>query len=139
MNSTCSTRRTRVSADGDGVVLHAGAAPLRETADYTGLVAAVTAALADTYRGPWLHAPGRVFVDLAVAVAVDPVDRRLGERTTAATATGTLELVLGRGTASGAVRGGERPAHYGGWIPMLADVGPRRIWAAPGDRGPCVP
>jgi hypothetical protein len=53
-------------------------------------VAAVTAALADTYRGPWLHAPGRVFVDLAVAVAVNPVDRRLGERTTAATATGTL-------------------------------------------------
>jgi hypothetical protein len=69
--------------------LHAGAARLRETADYTGLVAAVTAALADTYRGPWLHAPGRVFVDLVVAVAVDPVDRRLGERTTAATATGT--------------------------------------------------
>jgi hypothetical protein len=86
MNST--SRRTRVSADGDGVVLHAGAAPLRETPDYTGLVAAVTAALADTYR-PWLHAPGRVFVDLAVAVAANPVDRWLGERTTAATATGT--------------------------------------------------
>jgi hypothetical protein len=51
MNSTCSTRRTRVSADGDWVVLHAGAARLRETADYTGLVAAVTAALADTYGG----------------------------------------------------------------------------------------
>jgi hypothetical protein len=26
-------------------------------------------ALADTYRGPWLHAPGQVFADLAVAVA----------------------------------------------------------------------
>lgn len=26
--------------------------------------------MADTYRGPWVHAPGRVFTDLAVAVAV---------------------------------------------------------------------
>jgi Transposase DDE domain group 1 len=69
MNSTCSTGRARVSPDGDGVVSHAGVALLRETAEYTGLVAAVTAALADTYAGPWLHAPGRVFCDLAVAVA----------------------------------------------------------------------
>src|SRR4051812_49652458 len=38
-------------------------------AEYTGLVDGVTAALADTYRGAWLHAPGRVFTDLAVAVA----------------------------------------------------------------------
>src|SRR5215207_49158 len=69
MNSTCSTRRARVSPDGDGVVSHAGAALLREIADYTGLADAVTAALADTYRGPWMHPPGRVFCDLAVAVA----------------------------------------------------------------------
>lgn len=69
MNSTWSTRRVRVSADGDGVVSHAGAVLLRETAEYTGLVDAVTAVLADTYRGRWLHAPGRVFADLAVAVA----------------------------------------------------------------------
>ena len=27
------------------------------------------AALADTYRGPWVHAPGDVFADLAAAVA----------------------------------------------------------------------
>src|SRR6266516_2075516 len=69
MNPTGSTRRVRVSADGDGVVSHAGAALLREAAERTGLVDAVTAALADTYRGPWVHAPGRVFTDLAVAVA----------------------------------------------------------------------
>ncbi len=25
--------------------------------------------MADTYAGPWLHSPGRVFTDLAVAVA----------------------------------------------------------------------
>ena len=42
---------------------------MREMAEYTGLVDAVTTASADTYRGPWLHPPGRVFTDLAVAVA----------------------------------------------------------------------
>ena len=62
-------RRVVVSADGQGVVSHAGVGLLREMAEHTGLVDGVTAALADTYRGPWLHAPGRVFTDLAVAVA----------------------------------------------------------------------
>jgi hypothetical protein len=42
---------------------------LRELAQDTGLVEGVTAALADTYAGPWQHAPGRVFADLAVAIA----------------------------------------------------------------------
>lgn len=69
MDFTRSTARVKVSADGGGVVSHAGAALLRETAEYTGLVGGVSAALADTYRGPWLHAPGRVFCDVAVAVA----------------------------------------------------------------------
>ena len=42
---------------------------LRETAEHTGLVDAVSEALLDTYRGVPIHAPGRVFADLAVAVA----------------------------------------------------------------------
>src|SRR5438046_1297138 len=42
---------------------------LRELAQDTGLVEGVTAALADTYAGPWQHAPGQVFADLAVAIA----------------------------------------------------------------------
>ena len=58
-----------VSADGAGVVSHAGVGLLREMAEYTGLVDAVTTALAATYGGRWLHPPGRVFTDLAVAVA----------------------------------------------------------------------
>src|SRR3954451_22277227 len=62
-------RRGVVSAGGQGVVAHAGVGLLRDMAEYTGLVDGVTAALADTYRGSWLHAPGRVFTDLAVAVA----------------------------------------------------------------------
>jgi hypothetical protein len=44
--------RVKVSADGHGVVSHAGMSVLRELADQTGLSAQVTTALADTYRGP---------------------------------------------------------------------------------------
>ena len=58
-----------VSADGQGVVSHAGVGLLREMAEYTGLVDGVSGALIDTYRGIPVHAPGRVFTDLAVAVA----------------------------------------------------------------------
>lgn len=58
-----------VSADGTGVVSHAGVGLLREMAEYTGLVDGVTDALLDTYKGAPVHAPGRVFTDLAVAVA----------------------------------------------------------------------
>jgi len=58
-----------VSADGQGVVSHAGVGLLREMAEYTGLVDAVTAAVIGTYKGVPLHPPGRVFADLAVAVA----------------------------------------------------------------------
>jgi hypothetical protein len=64
-----SGRRVKVSADGRGVVSHAGAALLRELASETGLADAVTGALIDTYRGVPVHAPSRVFADLAVAIA----------------------------------------------------------------------
>jgi hypothetical protein len=62
-------RRVKVSADGQGVVSHAGVGLLREMAEESGLVDAVTGALLDTYKGVPVHAPGRVFTDLAVAVA----------------------------------------------------------------------
>jgi hypothetical protein len=42
---------------------------LRELGDLTGLADAVSGAVADTYSGPWLHDPGRVFCDVAAAVA----------------------------------------------------------------------
>lgn len=61
--------RVKVSADGTGVVSHAGVELLREMACSTGLVEQVTAALADTYQGEPTHAPGRVFADLAAAIA----------------------------------------------------------------------
>src|SRR5690606_22812658 len=55
--------------DGHGVVSHAGMGMVRELADRTGLSTQVTVALADTYRGPRVYAPGDVFADLAAAVA----------------------------------------------------------------------
>lgn len=61
--------RVQVSADGAGVVSHAGVGMLRETAAFSGLVDAVSDALIDTYAGVPIHAPGQVFADLAVAVA----------------------------------------------------------------------
>ncbi len=61
--------RVKVSADGRGVVSHAGTALLRELAEETDLVSAVTGALLDTYRGVPVHMPGQVFADLAVAIA----------------------------------------------------------------------
>ena len=74
-----------MSADGQGVVSHAGTAMLREVADLSGLSEQVTAVLADTYRGPWTHAPGAVFADLAAAVAggadcIDGVGQACGDR-----------------------------------------------------------
>ena len=62
-------RRVKVSADGKGVVSHAGVGILRELAQSTGLSARVSDVLADTYAGPRRHDPGRVFTDLAVAGA----------------------------------------------------------------------
>jgi hypothetical protein len=78
-------RRVKVSADGRGVVSHAGMGLVRELADLTGLSAQVTAVLADTYKGPWVHAPGAVFADLAAAVAdgadcIDGVGQLCGDR-----------------------------------------------------------
>ena len=51
------------------MVSHAGVGLLREVAEFTGLIDGVTAALLDTYKGLPVHAPGRVFTDLACAVA----------------------------------------------------------------------
>lgn len=63
-----STGRMKVSADGEGVVSHAGVGMLRELAERTGLVAGLSEPLMDSYRGRPVHAPGRVLSDLAAAV-----------------------------------------------------------------------
>lgn len=69
MNRSRKLARVKVSADGAGVVSHAGVGLLRELAEYTGPVDGISAALIDTYKGLPVHPPGRVFCDLAVAIA----------------------------------------------------------------------
>ena len=85
MKDIAALRRVKVSADGRGVMSHAGMGLLRELADLTGLSAQVTDVLADTYKGPWTYAPGAVFADLAAAVAdgadcIDGVGQLCGDR-----------------------------------------------------------
>ena len=85
MKGSAAVCRVKVSADGHGVVSHTGVGMLREVADLSGLSGQVTAALADTYQGPWTDAPGDVFTDLAAAVAdgadcVDGVGQLWGDR-----------------------------------------------------------
>src|SRR6476661_10121003 len=77
---------------------------LRELADLTGLTARVSSVLADTYRGPWLHDPGRVFTDLAAAVAdgtdcvtgIAALTDRRDQHATAASITTAWRLVTQR-------------------------------------------
>jgi hypothetical protein len=58
-----------VSADGRGVVSHAGSRLLAELADRSTLTGQLSAALAGLGRPRAVHDPGQVLVDLAVAVA----------------------------------------------------------------------
>jgi hypothetical protein len=58
-----------VSADGRGVVSHAGSRLLADLADRTTLTGELTDVLGRLTRPRTAHDPGRVLVDLAVAVA----------------------------------------------------------------------
>jgi len=69
VKSTTRAARLVVTADGTGIVSHAGAALLRELADESGLTQGWTAALLGTYKGVPVHLPGRVLTDLAVTLA----------------------------------------------------------------------
>lgn len=61
--------RLKISADGVGSFPTLGSWLLREVADPSGLSLQISRALADPFKGRWLHDPGRVFTDLAAAVA----------------------------------------------------------------------
>ena len=61
--------KVKVTADGEGVVSHAGAELLREMAGFSGLIDAWDRALIGTYRAMPIHFPGTVLADLAVAIA----------------------------------------------------------------------
>ncbi|MEU6701762.1 transposase [Pseudonocardia sp. NPDC046786] len=69
MQATTTRPKIIVTADGVGVVSHAGSRLLADVADRTTLTAELSQAL-DALRRPGIrHDPGRVLVDLAVAVA----------------------------------------------------------------------
>jgi DDE family transposase len=61
--------KVEVRADGRGLVSHAGAALLAETADRLGLTSALDRALAELFERTPTHPPGRVLRDLAVMLA----------------------------------------------------------------------
>ncbi|MFF4756960.1 IS1380 family transposase [Streptomyces sp. NPDC002514] len=62
--------RVRVEGDGRGVISHSGAVLLVETARKAGLDAAVSAALAPWRKARAVHDPGKVLMDVALAVAL---------------------------------------------------------------------
>ena len=77
MNNSAAVARVKVSADGHGVVSHAGVGSLQAMAGPTGLSAQVTGRTGGRVSGPWTYAPGAVFADLAAAVAGEADCERL--------------------------------------------------------------
>jgi hypothetical protein len=70
VKNTARRPRLLVSADGKGLVSHAGGVPLTRTAGVTGLQEGLSAGLA-RHRAPRaVHDPGKIITDLAVAVAL---------------------------------------------------------------------
>jgi hypothetical protein len=60
----------RVRGDGGGVVSHTGGVLLVETVRKTGLDTAISAVLAPWPKPRAVHDPGKILLDLAVAVAL---------------------------------------------------------------------
>ncbi|MGH3711371.1 MAG: IS1380 family transposase, partial [Pseudonocardiaceae bacterium] len=69
MQVTTTRPRITATADGEGVVSHAGSRLLADVADRTTLTAQLGEALAGLRKPRARHDPGRVLVDMAVAVA----------------------------------------------------------------------
>ena len=69
MQSTTTRPKITVTADGQGVVSHAGSRLLADLADRTGLTDALNEALNGRRQRRSAHEPGRVLVDLAVMLA----------------------------------------------------------------------
>jgi hypothetical protein len=69
MQNTAARAKITVSDDGRGIVSHAGALLLTQTARATGLQAGLSAGLARWQPPRAVHDPGKIVLDLAVAVA----------------------------------------------------------------------
>ena len=69
MQATTNRPKITAAADGEGVVSHAGSRLLADVADRTTLTAALGEVLGGLRKARARHDPGRVLVDMAVAVA----------------------------------------------------------------------
>ncbi|MFN8159862.1 MAG: IS1380 family transposase [Solirubrobacterales bacterium] len=69
VNAKASAQTVEVTADGPGLVSHAGAYLITELANRVGLTAALSGAMAPTRERRSAHDPGAVLRDLAVSVA----------------------------------------------------------------------
>ena len=69
MQATTTRLKITATADGEGVVSHAGSRLIADVADRTTLTAQLSEALAVLCKPRARHDPGRVLVDMAVAVA----------------------------------------------------------------------
>ena len=126
MNTTGWLKGVRVTADGAGIVSHAGTALLRALADNTGPTTDLSRTLAS--RRLLFHDRGRVLADLACAIAggaevisdsrvIGDQDVLFGPVASVSTAWRTLDEVA---------RGGERAL---GKIGAAVNAARRRAWA----------
>src|SRR5680860_829307 len=136
-----------VTADGEGVVSHAGAALLAETADRIGLTEALSEGLAPMRERRGAHDPGRVVRDLAVMLAsggehlsdlraVRDQEPLFGAVASDATAWRTIEAIARDPELLGALRGARRQARECAWAagaepdgPLFIDLDPTLIEA----------
>jgi hypothetical protein len=109
MKPTTRLETVEVTADGEGLVSHAGIALLAEVADRTGLTKALSSALASTRERHSQHDPGRVVRDLALMLC-DGDD-----------CVTDLEALRGQGALFGPVAS-ETTAHR---VVKSIDLGPR--------------
>ena len=123
-----------VTADGEGLVSHAGAALLGEAADRLGLTEALSRALGGVRQRRGRHDPGRVLRDLAVMVAdggdcLGPARRArpgaaVGQVASNATAFRLIDRIAADPQLLDAVRAARARARENAWA---AGAGPERI------------
>lgn len=136
-----------VTAEGEGVVSHAGAALLAEAADRIGLTKALSEGLAPMRERRGSHDPGRVVRDLAVMLAsggshlsdlraVRDQEPLFGAVASDATAWRTMEAITHDPELMDVLRGARRQAREGAWAagaepggPLFVDLDPTLIEA----------
>jgi Transposase DDE domain group 1 len=148
MQNTARRAKVAVADDGRGIVSHAGALLLTETARVTGLRSGLSAGLGRWRPSRAVHDPGKTVLDLAVAVALggdcladvsvlraepalfgpvvsDPVVSRLVTRLAADSAAALAAIGAARAAArqrAWALAGDQSPGADGGLIPVDIDA-----------------